>query len=188
MRLHIIHAFLQGIGESLDDIRVFLYITLLRAGRRVGHIAAVLAKGSDDIAFPLGFQRGGAGFELNCIISLAFGKCGGSGSEVDILVDLQIRSRIDAVFLQDILKDHLRHAAFAAAEDQMPFQVIPGEIRHFLARDEEVAGALGELGKIHHVVGGAFCVSVDRGFRSHEADIRLAGNDGGHRFVSAKRG
>ena len=68
----------------------------------------------------------------------------------------------------------------------MPFQVIPGEIRHFPARDEEVAGALGELGKIHHVVGGAFCVSVDRGFRPHEADIRLVGNDGGHCFVSAK--
>ena len=68
----------------------------------------------------------------------------------------------------------------------MSFQVIPGEIRHFLARDEEVAGALGELGEVHYIVGGAFCVSVDRGFRPHEADIRLAGNDSGHCFVGAK--
>ena len=113
---------------------------------------------------PSGLQGGGAGFEFNGKIALAFGECGRCGTEVDILVDLKVCGRINAVFLQDILKDHLRHAAFPAAEDEMPFQVIPGEAGHFLTRDKEIPRTLGELGKIHDVVCGAFRIGVDRSF------------------------
>ncbi len=68
---------------------------------------------------------------------------------------------IDAVFLQDILKDHLRHAAGPAAEDFLSDEIFPLEIRFRCASDEEVAGPLGELGEVYGVVLIALDISID---------------------------
>ena len=89
---------------------------------------------------------------------------------------------------QDILEDHLRHAAFSSAQDVGPFQVFPGKVRHLLAGYKEIAGPLGELGEVDYVVSGAFIVGVDRGFRAHKPNVRAVGEDGGHCLVSAKSG
>ena len=75
---------------------------------------------------------------------------------------------------------------FSSAKNCLPLQVIPRKFRHFLPCDEEIACPLGELGKIHDIIIGPFIIGINGRFRPHETDIRFAGEDGGHHFVSSE--
>lgn len=65
MSLDIIHALLERIGKALDNIRIFVDIAFLCAESSVGNVSAVLAQGSDDVAFALRLKRSRAGFKLD---------------------------------------------------------------------------------------------------------------------------
>mgnify|MGYP007123073650 CR=1 FL=1 len=98
--------------------------------------------------------------------------CG--GTEVYALVNGEIVCGIDAVLFQNIFKDHLRHTAGSAAQYIFTHQHIPAEIVDRFSGNQEIAGALGQLGEIHSVVGGTFFISIDCAFTAHETDVSLS--------------
>ena len=67
MAVNIVHAFLKGVGKRLDHFRVGLNIALFSTESGVGNVAGIFTQGSHYIAVALGFQRGGVGFEFDCI-------------------------------------------------------------------------------------------------------------------------
>ena len=111
MCVHVVHAFLQRVHKRLHRLRMFLHVAGFGAVSRVRHIAGVGAERGHDIACALLFQRGRAWFKFDRELSQAPGKGRRRRTEIDRLVDLQIRRRVDAVFPQNVLEYHLRHTA-----------------------------------------------------------------------------
>ena len=68
----------------------------------------------------------------------------------------------------------------------MAANILPGKVWKFFPGYQKIPGTLGKLGKINDTVIRTFIVSVDRGFRPHEPNIRFAGKDGRHGFICAK--
>ena len=98
---HVVHTFLQCIGESLDDFRMFVDVTLLCRESSVRNIAAVRSKRGDNVSLTLFFKIGCTRFEFYGEVVIGFVFCEGSRSrtEINILVDGEICSRIDMVLV-----------------------------------------------------------------------------------------
>ena len=58
------------------------------------------------------------------VVSVVTGKSCGSQAEVNVLYNIQVRGRINALLLQNVFKDHFRHAPGAAQHDEL-FTVVP---------------------------------------------------------------
>ena len=99
MGIDVIHAFLEGVGEFLDYIRVGLKVALFCTIGRIGHIAGIGAQGSDNVAVAFQFQAGCKGFKFNCVIRIVTGKGGGGKAEANALVNGQVGFVVNAVFL-----------------------------------------------------------------------------------------
>ena len=112
MGADIFHAFFQGIDEVLNGFFIFFEITAAGTVGGVGDIAGFHAEGVHHIAFSFFFQGGGPRLKLHREISGSAGKSSGRGAKVDALVDGKICGRVEPFLLQDILKHHLRHAAW----------------------------------------------------------------------------
>ena len=185
MRVYIINTPLKGVGKFLNDIGMLFNITAFGAVGGVGNVAGFHAAGSHHIAGPFLFQRSGGRFKFYGEISLAAGKRGCCGAEVDTLIDIHICFRIQTLLLQDIFENHFRHSAFAAAKNIFPFQITPFKVRHFLPGHHKISGPLGSLREIDHRIIGAFQIGVHGRLRAHKADLGIPGNDGGHHLVGA---
>ena len=73
--LHIVHAFLQSVGEGLNDFRVLFEIALLGGKGSVGNIAGIFAKRSDHIAVAFRFKGSRVGFEFYSVCFLLHQFC-----------------------------------------------------------------------------------------------------------------
>ena len=179
MGCHVVHTFLQCIGESLNDFRMFVDVTLLCRESSVRNIAAVRSKRGDNVSLTLFFKIGCTRFEF-------YGEVSSSSAEVNALVNRQIFLRVKSILLQNILKYHFRHATFASAQNFPAFQIFPFEILNIFPGNQEVPGALGELGKVYNIIIRPLVICVDRSFRTHKADVGSSGEDGRHSFVGSE--
>ena len=97
--IYIVHAFLQCIGEFLDDIRVGVDIASFCTVGSVRNIAGIGSQGCDYIAVALQFQCSGKRFEFYGVVAVVTGKGSCRQTKVYALVDGQVRLGIDAIFL-----------------------------------------------------------------------------------------
>ena len=67
MGLDKVHAFLQGVGEGLDNLRILLEVALFGRKGSVRDIAGILAQRGHHMAVALGFQRSRMGFKFDCV-------------------------------------------------------------------------------------------------------------------------
>ena len=185
---YVVHAFLQGVGEGLDDFGVGVYIALLGAEGGVGNIAGIFSKGSYYIAVAFGFKGGGVRFEFNGKIPLTPRKSRCRGAKINALVNGQICLGINIVFRKNKFKYHFGHTAGPAAKYGGAFDHIPTEIIYRCAGDKEISGTLCQLGKIDNIILGTSGISIDGGLASHKADIGFVGQDGSHGLVGAEPG
>ena len=123
MVLHIVHAFLKGVGKALHQFGVLPHKALSCAVGCIGHITGIHAQRCNYITGSLKLQGSGARFEFNGKVSASAGKCRRCGTKINALIDIHIRCRVQIVFLQDVFKDHLGHTAFAAAKNFLPLQI-----------------------------------------------------------------
>ena len=164
MGIYIVHAFLKSIDEALDDLRIFLYIAFLGAISSVRHIAGFHAAGSHHISGPFLFQGCGRRFKFHTELSLPSCESRGCRAKVNAPVNIQILIRINPLLLQNIFKDHLRHAAFPSSQNVFPHKIRPLKVRHFFSGNNKVACSLGKLGKVDHRIVGSLLIRIDRGF------------------------
>ena len=115
MGIDVIQSLLDRIGKFLDDFRVLFQVALFRAVGRIGNIAGICSQRSHHIAGAFFLQAGGEGLKFDGVIGVVIGESGRRQPEADALVDGQIGFGIDAVFLQDIFKNHLGHSPGPAA-------------------------------------------------------------------------
>ena len=78
------------------------------------------------------------------------------------------------------------YATFSTADDLLAFQIFPFEILNIFPGNQEVPGALGELGKVYNIIIRPLVICVDRSFRTHKADVGSSGEDGRHSFVGSE--
>ena len=95
MAVDIVHAFLQGIGERLDCVRVFFDKAALGAECSVRHIARIRSEGGYHIAVAFGLQRGGVRLEFYSVSFLLLQNCEKikSANAVCFFVNLYIPDR-----------------------------------------------------------------------------------------------
>ena len=124
--------------------------------------------------------------KLNRIVSLPARKRCRCRAEVNTLVNLHIRLRVDSVLLQNIFKDHLRHTARSSAEHTLSLQHIPGKVVCLFPCHKKISGALCQLRKIDYIVLRSPRIGIDRALASHEADIRLSRQHRRHGLIRAK--
>ena len=187
MLLDVIHAFLQGIGKFLHDIRILFHITGFRTVGSIRYITGIHTKGGNNITGSLLFKCSGGRFKLHCKIRRIIPcKSSSSSTEVDALINRKVFLRVKAILLQNIFKYHFRHATFSAAKDFPALQIFPFKIRHFFSCHKEISGPLGKLCKVYNRISSSFLIGIDRCFCSHKSDIRLAGYDGSHSFICPK--
>lgn len=67
---HVVHTFLQGVREGLDDFRVTFEIAFLCGEGGIGNVAGAFAQRRHDVAVALGFKGGGVWFEFDSVRSL----------------------------------------------------------------------------------------------------------------------
>ena len=185
MGIYIINASLDGVCKFLNELRIFFHIVFSRTVSGVGHVAGFGSQGSDHVSAAFQLQGGGEGLKFNGVVRVAAGKCRGGETKIDALVDGQIGFGIKAVLFENVFEDHLGHACGPSAQNLLSAQIFPGEIRLRLPPDQEVSGPLGQLGKIDRIVLGALLIYVDAGLGSHESDLGIAGDEGGHDLVGS---
>ena len=112
----VFQAFLDGVHKSLDDLRVLLHVGSSGGVGGVGHVAGIHPQGRHHISLSLLLQGGSEGLKFHCVVRPASREGGGGQAEADALVDGEVRLGIQAVFFQDVLEDHFRHAAGPAAQ------------------------------------------------------------------------
>ena len=115
MGIHVIQAFLDGIGELLYYIRMCFQVAFFGAVGGVGNVAGVFTQRSCYVSISFQLKSRGVRFEFYGIVCIAGWECSSSQAETDALVDGEVGKWVDAVLFQNILKDKFRHSAFAAA-------------------------------------------------------------------------
>ena len=111
MGLDVIHTLLKGIGEGLQKIRMSSKVALFCTVGGVWYVAGGFAERSNYIALSFLLKCSSGRLKFDCIICrrTISGKGSSGGTKIDTLVDGQVSSRIDAIFLQYEFKYHLRH-------------------------------------------------------------------------------
>lgn len=120
----------------------------------VWYVAGGFAERSNYIALSFLLKCSSGRLKFDCIICrrTISGKGSSGGTKIDTLVDGQVSSRIDAIFLQYEFKYHLRHAAGSSAIHIRTFQIFPLEIINGSPGYKKVTGPLGQLCKIDQII------------------------------------
>lgn len=83
--------------------------------------------------------------------------------KVDALIDVHVSLRGQIILFQNILEDHLGHAALSSAQHGAAAQIRPLKVFHGFPGYKKITGPLGELGKVYDVIAGILAVDVDGG-------------------------
>ena len=106
----------------------------------------------------------------------------------DVVVELDVLVRIDAVHAQRLFEEQERRAARAEAEDVLALEHVPVELVDLLAAHQHEAVGRGQAAEDADLGRGVAVEHVDRGLRSDQRDVGGIGKQRRRRLVAAERG
>ena len=106
----------------------------------------------------------------------------------DVVVELDVLLRIDAVLAQRRLEEQQRRAAGSEAEDFLALEHLPVELVDLLAADQHEAVGGGQAAEDRNLGRRVAVLHVDRGLRADQRDVGAVGQQRRDRLVAALRG
>ena len=177
---------IEGAEEPVDHIRMLF--NKLGAGDvgGIGKLSAVDTEGGDDVPLSLLFQHGSGRFEQLGKIPGSRGKSPSQVFVVDILDDLHVLMGSQTVFALDVFAHHLGHSALSLAEQGFAAQIAPAKVIDRFPRHQEGAVRLGHLAEGCDGTGRAAGIDINPRLQADQNNIRIPGQEGGHRFIPAE--
>ncbi len=178
----------DGIGPALNDRGILLDVLLGRHERGVVGEADGLADRSQKVRLAVELELRGVRLDEDGVLVLAREPGAHARLRRDVVHELHVLLRVDAVLAQRRLEEKDRRAAGAEAEDLLALEHVPVELVDLVAPDQHEAVGRGEaaedawLGRrvaVHH---------VDGRFRAHQSDVGRVGEQRRHGLVAAVRG
>src|SRR5262249_38821725 len=106
----------------------------------------------------------------------------------DVVDELHVLERIDAVLPKRSLEEEIRRAAGPQRQDLLALKLLPVELVGLLAPDQHETVGHGEPAEDRYFGRRVAVLHVDRRLRSDQGDVRAVGEQRRHRFVAALRG
>src|SRR5690625_2757306 len=169
--LHPLLCFIHGTGKFFNRFPFFFNHALFGHKNSVWYFSGFFTKGSNNMAYSLFFKSTGSWLKKLNIFSVTGLKSTGNIAKVNILLQVQVLMRINAMILQHKFTNHLRHTANTLAKKMASLHVIPCKIRFWFLGNEKGSICLRQLSKINGIISGILCIYVDGCFRAHKRYI-----------------
>ncbi len=176
------------VGPALDDVRIRTDVFVGRhEGRVVGRTDGLADRG-EHVALAAHFELRRVRVHENRILVLACEPRADARGDGDVIDELHVLERVDAVLPKRSLEEEIRRAARPQRQDLFALELLPVELVDLLAPDQHEAVGHGEPAEDGDLCRGIAVLNVDRRFRSDQGDVRAVGEQRRHRLVAALRG